>query len=188
MAKGHYKKYAWDGEMLTLAEIAERGNVSISTVKNWVRYVKAGRIMGMEGVRKLQAKRATKPVVWNGIYYHSTYLASKTLGISNYSMRRRIARGWTCDQDMIGVDIDESSPHRKGLVHWRGRTFDSYVEMAREYGIHYQTARAWVTGKAKPRAKARSAEETIKARRLDRKKAFVQKAQLLQAQILAMKK
>jgi len=66
-------------------------------------------------------------VVWNGVGYYSVREAAQANGIKTSAMCNRLAKGYTCDNDMPGTG---SVQRRKKPVTWNGVTYPCIADAA----------------------------------------------------------
>ncbi len=75
------------------------------------------------------AQPSSKPCFWNGEWYPSVSAAARANHISRAGMASRLAKGYTCDDDLNpGVAFT-----------WNGITYKSVTEAARATGVSFHT-------------------------------------------------
>lgn len=67
---------------------------------------------------------------WNGIEYPSMAAAARANGVNERTMRRRIAKGYTCDEDLGVSWLDQIKE-----TTWNGITYRSLAEAAKSIGV-----------------------------------------------------
>lgn len=72
-------------------------------------------------------------VKWNGITYWTIQEAADANYVSYDAMRRRLKKGWTCDEDMYRHK--RKRPKDRIRPTWNGVQYDSLEEGARALGI-----------------------------------------------------
>ncbi len=83
-------------------------------------------------------------VKYGGKWYHSYAQLASTHNINPKTLYSRLKRGWTLDEALQGKSI-EAKPSKINNVKeskciiFRGKSYKSYKELAKDYGINYQT-------------------------------------------------
>lgn len=87
-----------------------------------------------------QFRSTGKPCAWNGIQYSSITGASEALGIHSKTLRDRLARGYSCDNDMKVAKLGRVSPKSKSCE-WNGIKYPSIKAAAKSLGIDKEVMR-----------------------------------------------